>query len=231
MLPKQQLPIFTLVVPSTGKKVKFRQFTVREEKMLIQAQSSDDLGVISNAVKEIITACVDGIKDVEQLALFDVEYIMTKLRAKSVGEAIDLNMPCEIDENHRRIPIRIDLEKVEVTIPKGHNKKVPLYNDVGVVMKYPTLSMLEEFETVDGVESIIMCIDYIYTQEEVFQSAEQTKEELTEFIQGLTKAQFDLIEETFFKTMPKFEYEFVYKCGECGHDHKKVIKGLSNFFS
>ena len=99
-LPKQVLPIFSLVIPSSGKRVNYRPFTVREEKMLAQAQQSADIHVITNALKEVIRACVKDVGDVDTLALFDIEYIITKIRAKSVGEYLDLSMPCDADENH-----------------------------------------------------------------------------------------------------------------------------------
>ena len=230
-LPKPALPIFSLTVPSTGEKVTFRQFTVREEKMLAQAQQSEDVGTIVNAIKCIIDECVTGLKDPSSLALFDLEYIITKIRAKSVGETIDMQMPCEADATHRPIPVRVELDKIEVITPPGHSKNIKLYDGVGIVMKYPSLSMLTEFEQMtDPFEAVIMCIDHIYTEEEIFYAHEQTKEELQEFLEGLTSTQFKLIETTFLETMPKFEYNLDYTCPECGHEHHKVIKGMSNFF-
>lgn len=230
-LPKQVLPIFSLVIPSSGKRVNYRPFTVREEKMLAQAQQSDDIHVITNALKEVIKACVKDVGDVDTLALFDIEYIITKIRAKSVGEYLDLSMPCDADENHQRIPVRINLDQIEVTIPEGHSKNIHLFDDVGVIMKYPSLKDLENFEKADGLEAIMACMDQIYTQDEMFEVKDQTKEEILEFLESLTEKQIQKIEEQFFKTMPVFKYEMDYVCSECGHKHHKVIKGLSNFFA
>lgn len=229
-LPKQVLPIFTLKIPSTGKTVKFRQFTVREEKTMIQAQESEDIEVITNAVKEIILACVPDIKDINELALFDVEYIITKIRAKSVGEHVDLNMICDVDENHKRTPVVIDVEKIEVTFPENHSKKIDLYDDVGIVMKYPTLKHLKNMETFSGMDAIVSCVDYIYTADEMFHSEDHGKEELIEFLNSLTVSQIEKIETKFFDTMPAYKYDMKYMCVECGHVHEKTIKGLANFF-
>lgn len=229
-LPKPQLPIFELTVPSTKQKVKFRQFTVREEKALVQAQQLDDIVVITNAVRAIIESCCTGLKDTGTLTLFDVEYILTRIRAKSVGESIDLNMACDADPSHDRIPVRIMLEKIEVEFPEGHSKKIDLYDDVGVMMKYPDLDNVAEFDGLDGFDAIVMCIDYIYTSQEVYHAKDQTKEELVEFLNDLTKKQVNKIDELFFNKMPVYQHEISYTCRQCGHEHKKTIKGLSNFF-
>ena len=229
-LPKPQLPIFELTVPSTKQKVKFRQFTVREEKALVQAQQNDDINVITNAVRAIIESCCTNIKDAGALTLFDVEYILTRIRAKSVGESIDLTMPCDADATHNRIPVRVMLEKIEVEFPEGHSKKIDLYDDVGVMMKYPDLDNVAEFDNLDGFDAIIMCIDYIYTAEEVYYSKDQTREELTEFLDDLTQKQVDKIDDVFFNKMPVYKHDIEYTCMECGHVHNKTIKGLSNFF-
>lgn len=225
------MPIFDLTIPSTKKKVKFRQFTIREEKALVQAQQSDDIATISNSVKEIVSACVTGLDNVDELTLFDIEYIMTRIRAKSVGEIIDLTMPCDADATHKRIPVRINLDTIEVDFPEGHSKQIGLYEDVGVMMKYPTLGDVNNFENVSGFEAILMCLDYIYTNDEMFEAKDQTKEELMEFLEGLTKKQLEKIDDVFFNKMPVFKHEIEYVCVDCGHKHSKIIKGLSNFFT
>jgi hypothetical protein len=230
MLPKQTLPIFELIVPSTKQKIKFRQFTVREEKLMAQAEESEDLKVIANAVREVISLCTVGIKDVDALALFDIEYIITKIRAKSVGEIVELVLPCDVDSLHERAKVPVDLDKAEVIFPEGHQKKIHLFGDVGIMMKYPSFADLENFANFSGLDAIIACIDYIYDNDEVHYKADQTKEELEDFINSLTEKQIMSIEELFLKKMPVFEYWVTYKCPTCGKEHKKVIKGLANFF-
>lgn len=230
-LPKQVLPIYTLKVPSTGKTVKFRQFTVKEEKAMILAKESEDVEVITNAVVEVIKSCVTGIEDVNALALFDIEYIITRLRAKSVSERIDLKMLCDVDEEHEKIPVMIDIEKIEVKFPEGHSKEIPLYDDVGIVMKYPSIGLMSSIGKMDGLELMLECIDYIYTKEEVYHAKDSTKEELLEFLNNLTQKQLDKIQETFFDKMPTYSHEVQYKCRECGHEHVKTIRGLASFFA
>lgn len=229
-LPKQQLPIFQTKIPSTGELVKYRGFTVKEEKALLLAQETDDPTVILNAIIEVLEACLQGEIDVKSLAHFDVEYLITMVRAKSVGEVIELSMYCDTDPNHRRIPVTVDVSKIEVKTPLGHNKVISLYDDVGVTMKYPTVEKFMAFENMTGVDALVECIDNIFTTDEVFDSKDQTREELLDFVQSLTKTQFRKIEQQFFKTMPTYEHEIEYKCSDCGHVHKKVIRGISNFF-
>lgn len=229
-LPKPALPIFNLKVPSTGKTVKYRQFTVREEKAMIQAQQSEDLEIILNAVKEIISACVTGIDDVDELALFDIEYLITKIRAKSVGEKIELRLLCDIDETHTPTPVLVDVDRIEVKFPEGHTKTIPLYDDVGVVMKYPNIKTAQNIGNLDGLDLIVSTIDYIYTADEVFHSKDSTKEELLEFLNNLTITQIEKIEQSFLKTMPTYTHTLTYKCKDCGYEHQKTIKGLASFF-
>lgn len=230
-LPKPQLPIFNLEVPSTGQRVTFRQFTVREEKVLIQAKEHDDINIMKNAIKQIIASCVSGLESVDDLTLFDVEYILTKIRAKSVGEIVELSMPCDADPTHDRINVRINLDTIQVTKPEGHSKTVLLYDDVGVCMRYPSIDDVDKLEGLSEFDAIILCLDYIYTGNEVFLAKEQTREELVEFLESLTQKQVEKIDEVFFRKMPEYKHEFTYKCPKCAHEHSKVVKGLSNFFT
>jgi hypothetical protein len=229
-LPKQTLPIFELEVPSTQKKVKFRPFTVREEKALLQALEVGSESVMLNAAKEVISVCVPDIGNPDNLTFFDVEYIMTALRAKSVEESVTLELPCDTDPSHEKTRVMINLESLKVHRPEGHLKEIPLYDDVGVVMKYPTLKDLTTLENATGPELVRLCIDYVYSADEIFRAEDQTVEELTEFIDSLTKAQFDKIEDLFFKRMPYFEMVAKYKCRQCGTEHVKRFRGFSNFF-
>jgi hypothetical protein len=229
-LPKPQLPTYTTTIPSTKRKIKFRGFTVREEKILLIAQESEDVEEIMAAARNIITACVLDPIDYDSLATFDVEYLMTHIRAKSVGEVVHLTMPCDADPSHKRTPIVIDISKIEVKYPEGHETTIALYDDVGVKMKYPTINSLYAVDGAAGTDIIASCIDSIFTGDEVFAAGDQTPEEIQDFLESLTKQQLQLIEHKFFKLMPRYEYEFRYKCVECGRDHYKVIKGLSNFF-
>lgn len=222
--------MFSLTVPSTKEQIQFRQFTVREEKALLQAEMSDDMRTMTNAVKETVLACTKGLKDVDSLTLFDLEFLITRIRAKSVGEKIDLNMKCDADETHPLIPVRVDLEGIEVTFPEGHDKKIHLYEDVGVVMRYPNLKNSHEFDDIDNFDAVVKCIESIYTDDEVFYAEDQTEAELKEFVESLTEAQLEKIKETFFDKMPSYQHVMKYTCKTCGHEHEKILKGLSSFF-
>lgn len=231
MLPKQSYKFYNATIPSTKKQIKFRPFTVREEKQLVVAQESEDMPTIINVIQEVLSACIQDSVDVKSLAIFDVEYLMTQIRSKSVGEVVNLSMPCANDPTHEKIPVRIDLSRIAVTFDPAHKNTIPLFDDVGVKMKYPTLDMLPAMETADPFEVAILCTEFIYDSEEIHQAAEQTKEELREFFETLDTPQFKKIEDQFFATMPVYEYELEYTCPQCKHVHKRVIKGLSNFFA
>jgi hypothetical protein len=228
-LPKPTYRIYQAKIPSTGKTVRFRPFTVREEKSLIIAQESEDVDTISSAILDVLRDCLQDNVEPDTFSVFDIEYLMTQIRAKSVGEVVNLLMPCENDATHEKIPVRIDLSKIEVTFPENHNKTISLYEDVGVVMKYPTLEMLKLMEDADSFEIARLCTDYVYDAEEIYPAADETPSELREFFESLEQSQFAKVED-FFKTMPVYQHILDYKCQTCGHNHKRIIKGLSNFF-
>lgn len=228
-LPKPSPKIYNTKVPSTGAVIKFRPFNVKEEKFMILAQESEDIATITNAIQDVLESCIQDNISVKDLAIFDVEYLMTQIRAKSVGEVVNLLMPCAENPNHEKIPVRIDLTKIAVEFPEDHKKVIQLYDDVGVAMKYPTLDMLDVLEKADSFEIAMLCTDYIFDSEQMYPVKEQTKEELKEFFETLDQTQFAKVEE-FFQTMPVYKHVLEYTCMECKHVHKRVIKGISNFF-
>lgn len=229
-LPKQQLAVFTTSIPSTKQKIKFRGFTVREEKSLLLAQESDDADVILQCVTTIINACVQEPIVVEDLTMFDIEFLLTHIRSKSVGEIIQLRMPCEVDETHDRTLVGVDISKIEVIFPEGHETLIHLYDDVSIQMKYPSVSDIMKLDQATGLDAVVACIDKIITTDEVYRAEDETKEELMDFVESLTKDQLQQIEDRFFRKMPSFQHTINYKCKTCGHDHIKIISGLSNFF-
>jgi hypothetical protein len=235
-LPILQTPIYTIKIPSTGQEVKIRPFYVREEKALLIAQQSDDMNIMIDTLKEIVVSCVKDKIDVDSLAIFDLEYIFTQLRSRSVGEYVDLMFYCDTCEDpNAKTKLTIDVSKLEVTKKETHNKKIDLYNDVGIMMKYPAIETLVTLEKVkngdiDAIFDVIVdCIDYVYTKDELFHAKEQTREELTNFLNSLTQEQFKRIE-TFFETMPKLATEVDFVCPVCKKDHHKVLEGVESFF-
>lgn len=235
-LPVQKAPVYTTEIPSSKEKFKFRPFLVKEEKALMLAQQSEDVTVMIDTLKSIIESCAQSKIDVESLAVFDLEYIFCQIRAKSVGEIIDLVFFCDdCDDEKAGSKLTIDVSKIKVKFPEEHNKKIPLFDDVGIVMKYPNLDTLNklinmsDLSSDDIVSIIIECIDYIYTTDEIFHAKEQTKIELINFIENLTTEQFAKIE-NFFDTMPRLEENVRYTCPLCNKEHDKLLTGISNFF-
>jgi len=235
-LPIANTPVYKLTIPSLSKSVMFRPFLVKEEKALLIAQQSEDSDTMIETLKNVITACIKDKVKVDELALFDIEYIFTQLRAKSVGENVDLILKCDTCTDEKAsVMYTIDLTKVKVDIPKEHNKTIPLFDDVGVVMKYPSLDILskmEKLETadIDTVFDIVCsCVDAVYNSEEMFYAKDQKPDEVREFINNLTQEQFVKIQQ-FFDTMPKLEERVKYTCPVCSKNHEKYIRGLDSFF-
>lgn len=229
-------PVYTLTVPSSGKQLKFRPFLIKEEKTLLIAQQSEDPIVMVESLKEVIQSCIKDEVDVNELATFDLEYIFTQIRSKSVGEIIELMMLCDTCTDDKAVAkVSIDLTKIQVEKNPEHKSKIHLYQDVGIVMKYPTLDILKKMESIntndlDEVFNIVVdCIDYIYNEEEVFHAKEQTKQELLDFLNNLSSDQFAEVQK-FFETMPKLKHEIDYVCPVCSKEHHKVLEGLNSFF-
>lgn len=229
-------PVYTLTVPSSDKPLKFRPFLIKEEKTLLIAQQSEDAAVMVESLKEVIQSCIKDDFDVNTLATFDLEYIFTQIRAKSVGEIVDLMLLCDTCTDEKAVAkVSIDLTKLKVQKNPEHKAKIHLYNDVGIAMKYPTLDILKKMENVntndlDEVFNIVVeCIDYIYNEEEVFHAKEQTKQELLDFLNNLSSDQFADVQK-FFETMPRLKQDVDYKCPVCDKEHHKVLEGLNSFF-
>lgn len=235
-LPRMQTPLYNVTIPSTKKEVQFRPFLVKEEKALLLAQQSEDPKVMVNTLKSIIADCVQEDIDVDNLAIFDFEYLFTQIRAKSVGEIVELLFLCDtctVDE--AKAPVKMDISKFTVNIPETHSNKIELFDDVGVVMKYPSIDTLEKIDqatsgNVDSIFDVVAgCMDYVYNTEEVFYTKDQTKEEVIEFLESLTQQQFSKIE-AYFEAMPKMSQSIEYDCPVCGKHHNKKLEGLQSFF-
>jgi hypothetical protein len=237
-LPIQNATLYTATIPSTKQEIKFRAFLVKEEKALLIAQQSEDQTVMMDTLKQIIKSCVKTELDMDTLALFDIEYIFCQLRSKSVGEVVDIVVACDVcpdEDTKARVKLSFDLSKLQVNFPAEHTKKIPLFADVGVVMKYPSLSMIKDLEGMDQADAesvfkvVTSSIDMIYDGDELHHGKDQTHEELQEFLENLNQEQFKKIQQ-FFETMPKLSKEVQYDCPVCKHHHEKVIEGLNSFF-
>jgi hypothetical protein len=236
-LPINTATIYNLILPSTGKSLRYRQFFVKEEKALLIAQQSEDMIVMVDTLKAVIKACILDDLDTDKLATFDLEYLFCQIRAKSVGENVELLFGCDDcpDDPKAKSRVVIDLTTLEVTKVPTHTNKITLFADVGVIMKYPTMDMMKLVDDVDNsdfdqvVSIIVDSIESIYTGSEVFHAKEQTKEELVNFVENLTPDQFKNIQ-TFFETMPRLKKEIDYTCPVCNKAHHKVLEGINSFF-
>ena len=237
-LPKVNTPTYELVLPSTGKKVKYRPFLVREEKILIMALETEDIKQITQAVVDILTECIltKGIK-FENLSTFDIEYLFLKIRAKSVGETVEVNIICP-DDNKTSVTVSIDIDSIKVKKNRKHKNIIKLDDDLSLKLKYPSLDQFigSNFESKDDqsisstLKVITSWIDVIYTEEESWVGSDSTEKELEEFIDQLNTKQFQLIEE-FFNTMPKLSHPVKVKNPITEVESTVVLEGLAAFFS
>jgi len=238
-LPKINTPTYDLTLPSTGKKIKYRPFLVREEKILIMAMESEDMTEITNAIVQILSDCIIS-KDVkvESLATFDIEYLFLNVRSKSVGETVDVNITCP-DDGETQVEMSIDIDSIKVQKNKGHKNIIKLDDELSLKLKYPSLEQFVEnnFETTEGTSEIgqslsmiTSCVEMIYNSEESWEASEYSKKEMDEFIEQLNTKQFKQIEK-FFTTMPKLSHTIAVKNPKTGVESEIVLEGLASFFS
>ena len=238
-LPKVNTPTYELVLPSSGRKIRYRPFLVREEKILIMALESEDVKQITNAVIEILNNCVltKGTK-IEKMSTFDIEYLFLNVRSKSVGETIDVNVTCP-DDNKTSVQMTIDLDTIKIKKDKTHKDTIKIDDNLSMKMRYPSMDQFIEsnFDTStqgDDIKTtldmIISCIDTIYTEEESWSGADSSKKELQDFIEQLNSKQFKAIE-NFFTTMPKLSHKVKVKNPKTGVESEVLLEGLAAFFN
>lgn len=235
-LPKPPVPTYDLEVPSSGKKIKFRPFLVKEEKVLLIALESQDEDQIKNAVIECLKSCVltKGIK-IEDLAMFDLEYIFLNVRAKAAGEVVEMLFTAK-DDGETQLPYNLNLEEVQVIKPEGHHKKIELSDDSGLIMKYPGMNqfidsqIIQKEQTTEEVFNVIVdCVEQIYSGDEVWDAKTTARKDIVEYMEGLTSKQFEAVQQ-FFATMPKVSHSFKLMNPNTGIESEYTIEGLANFF-
>ena len=237
-LPKITTPTYELELPSTQKKVRYRPFLVKEEKVLLIALESEDTKEITNAIRAVIKSCVltRGIK-VETLPTFDIEYLFLNIRGKSVGETIEVNLICP-DDGVTEVKKNIPIDDIKIQRTDGHTNQIKLDDNIMMEMKYPSLDQFikNNFDFTEGnqmdqsFELIGTCIDKIYTEEEVWTASDCTKKELTEFLESMNSSQFKEIE-NFFETMPKLTHTIKVKNPNTEKENDVVLEGLASFFA
>ena len=239
-LPKISTPTYELVLPSTGKTIKYRPFLVKEEKILILALESQSTKEITNAIKQVLKDCIitKGIK-VEELPTFDIEYIFLNVRGKSVGESLDLIITCG-DDGETQVPVTVFIDQIKVEEDPEHKRDIQLDTDLVLRMKYPSLDQFiktnfdfnseQSSSSIDRSFDIISsCIDVIFNAEESWSAADSTKKELTDWIETLTPNQFKEIEK-FFDTMPRLSHTVKVINPKTKVESVVTLEGLTSFF-
>lgn len=236
-LPKIATPTYELTLPSNNKKVKYRPFLVKEEKILIIAKESEDQEQIANAIKDVISNCIltRGIK-VETLSSFDFEYLFLNIRGRSVGEDVEVLITCP-DDGETQVPVTINLDDIKVKVDPEHSKDIDLDGNLTLRLKYPSMNdfvketfMNENVGVKDTFELICSCIDQVFNEDECWSASECSKKELEEFIDQLNSTHFKQIEK-FFETLPRLSYELEITNPKTNVKSKVVLEGLTSFFA
>lgn len=232
-LPKIDQPIYTLKIPSTKKAVKFRPFLVKEEKILLMAKESEQAADILSSIKQVVNNCsLDKTFKINELTIFDLEFLFLKLRCLSVDNMVELTF---IDnEDHKEYKFKVDLNTVEVVFPDKIDNNIKLTETAGILMKYPSALLYDDNEflslTKDHMfELILKCLDKIYEGETLYKSSDYKKDQLVEFLENLNIKTFDKIQE-FLLNVPKLRHEIKYK-NELGNDRKIILDSLNSFFT
>ena len=238
-LPKISTPTYELELPSTGKKIRYRPFLVREEKILIMALESEDTKQISNAIVQILSDCIaTKTVKVSELSTFDIEYLFLNVRAKSVGETVEVNVTCP-DDGETQVQMELNIDDIKVQKDPNHSNIIKLDENLSMKLKYPSLEQFVEnnFEVNDSdsdvnksLSMIISCIDMVYDQEESWSAADCSKKELEEFVEQMNTKQFKEIE-NFFVIMPKLSHTIKVKNPNTKIESEIVLEGLASFFT
>lgn len=234
-LPKiNDKPKYELVVPSTGKSVRYRPYLVREEKILMMAMESQDKKAALNAIVDTITACVDEDLNKKDLTIFDIEYMFIKIRSKSIGETTTIGLKCKSCDVVNEV--QVNLDEVKIKSNKEVDKEISVDGDITLKMKWPQfydVVLIEENEKLSETERtfklIAKCMESIVTEDEIFLLKDESEEEVMRFIDSLNTEQFNKIKD-FVQNMPRAEKEIEYSCTSCGHENKLVLRGIDDFF-
>lgn len=243
MLPKIDVPVYSINLISNGKEIKFRPFTVKEEKLFLMANESKDLKTIIDTTKQVLNNCIVSEIDIDSLPVFDIEYLFLNIRARSVNEVIALNYKCnndiknEDDDGTHKCghTVQIDVNILDIK-PKSNKKvdnKIQITDKIGMVMKYPNFNTLAKYEGENESDIVLKltidCIDYIYDADQIYYAKDTTEEELVEFIETMQSKDLEKIKE-FFDSIPKISKDLDFKCKKCGYEEKITLEGIESFF-
>lgn len=242
-LPKIDVPIYEITLPLLKRNIKIRPFLVKEEKILMMAMESNDDNAILMAIKQIASnCCIDEI-DINELPVLDLEYLFLQLRARSIGEIIELQYKCnnnikneDDEETHKcnnLIKINFNILEISPIINDTNTNKIQLTPKLGVVMKYPDFKLIDSLKGLNETEiitkTIVNCIDYIYDDDNLYYTKDVKEKDIVDFIDSLTKEQFSQIQ-NFFENIPKLTKEIDFKCSKCDYEEKLLLEGLQSFF-
>ena len=234
-LPMMSTPVYNMTVPTSGVSVRYRPFLVKEEKILLLAQESNDQKEIMNAIRDVVGACTYGTVKANTLTSFDLEYIFLKLRAKSVGEIVDIKCKCASCETYN--PVQVNLDTVEVTYPTAKvDNKIMLTDKVGVVLRHirvddlNTIGLDENVNVETVTNMIIASIESIFDESAVYPAEQSSHAELKEFVNSLSRAQISKIE-AYIENTPKVQHEISFTCKKCKTDNKQTLTGTQSFFA
>lgn len=240
-LPKIDVPIYEVEVPSSKKTIRFRPFTVKEEKLFLMAAQSDEGETVTKTIIQVLNNCILDEIDVENIPMFDLEYVFLHLRARSIGEVVELNYKCnnkvvsetgEEKSCNNVVNINVNLLDIKPTETEVKNK-IQLTEKLGLVMKYPNLNLVQKIKTQDEleivIEMIVECIDYIYDEENIYYAKDSSKEELLEFLESFQAKDLEKLKD-FFDTLPKISKEIDFECNKCGYHENIKLEGIQNFF-
>lgn len=230
-LPKIDLPIFEGVLPSSGETFKYRQYTVKEEKILLVAQESKETGAEILAMKQVVNNCLLD-REIEDLAMFDLEYVHLVLRSKSVDNT--MNFSVTDPDTEEKIELELDVENVKISSTEGHTKEIKINDDFVLFLKYPTIDAFVKITQMDSKDPLvnyfvmISCLDKIASEDEVYNFKDYTEEEIDDFMNNLNSQVIAQIQQ-FFETMPRLRHELKY-VNKNGDKKTFVIEGLRTFF-
>ena len=241
-LPKVSTPTYELTVPSTGEKVSYRPFLVKEEKTLLMAAEDQNISTITKAMRDIISTCTEGEVDLKTLAPYDIEYIFLQLRGKSIGDVINLNLKkpdsieCEESECPGSAEIKVNVDDIKIDTSTIVDSKIQLTEDIGIKLGFPQLDSVQKYTTKgggmtpDGVFKMINdCIEYIWEGKEIYKAKDSTQKELNDFVESLNSEQFNKIR-NFFESMPRLRHEVAWTCSKCNKSAPLLLEGIDSFF-
>lgn len=239
MLPKLDVPIYETQLISNGQTIRYRPFLVKEQKLFLMANESEDPKETVNAIKQVLRNCILDEIDVENMATFDIEYVFLQLRARSVGEVVNLKFTCNntIEEEKKclnTVNIDVNVLDIQPTLNSEHSNKIQISEKIGIVMKYPTFNSVDilglDTDNMSEILNVIVsCIDYIYDEDKIYYAKDTPKKEMLEFVEDMKQSDLEKISK-FFDTLPKIKREVEFDCNKCGYQEKIMLEGVQSFF-